>query len=385
MSKNMRDEEWIGMVGDLGDKASISMLTRLANRHSRLRSVSFSNGWVGFGHDRVPSAAVNALGCIDDPSARAALLQGLVSDRPAVFARVLVLVGNSDDVVGALNVLRRGLSSNDIETFTESAAALVDLGGPDDRSTALAALWRWATEEYHMLTWKTGLDLMIHYGDAHTIESARAALRRHLSSPTNTLHEVCAMSLGAIGGPADLGALAQGLGKPEDAKVYASCARALIRIGGPREIEMGQAALREGLNHPDPFVRRFCLLSLSQDSAVANIIAILHQGLRDSDKSLRVDYAAALGRIGEPAALQALQSGLEDPYYLVRLVSAEALARSGDPVNGRSGLEVLREGLSHEDARVRQDFAEALLRICGPNTIETLRQGLLDPARSSSE
>lgn len=81
--------------------------------------------------------------------------------------------------------------------------------------------------------------------------------------------------------------------------------------------------------------------------------------LGDPDRSVRRRAALAAGRIGDPAALEALQGQLDDVEPEVRQMAAFALGLIGDPAAGAR----LEAALEDPDARVRGRAAEALGRL----------------------
>jgi len=119
----------------------------------------------------------------------------------------------------------------------------------------------------------------------------------------------------------------------------------------------------------------------------------------------RTPAAKALGKIGDPAAVDALLDALKDDFSVLRKESAEALGLIGDPraVNGlipllRDEEEDVRyqaawalgelkdptavphliEALEDSNEQVRYDAAEALGKIQDPRSVEPLIQKLND-------
>jgi HEAT repeat protein len=83
----------------------------------------------------------------------------------------------------------------------------------------------------------------------------------------------------------------------------------------------------------------------------------------------------ALGAIGDPAALDALCTGLEDPDENVRAAAAEALGSVG----GARAAEELRRSLGREELLGRLAALEALGRIGAPVPLAELRPALEQP------
>ena len=95
------------------------------------------------------------------------------------------------------------------------------------------------------------------------------------------------------------------------------------------------------------------------------------------DPDVRWKAIVALGDIGDPHAAPVLLGRLADPDRFVRARAVSALARLGSPC-----LPLMLEALSDPDPRVRQGAAEALGQVGDPAAVDGLLGALLDPAES---
>ncbi len=109
---------------------------------------------------------------------------------------------------------------------------------------------------------------------------------------------------------------------------------------------------------------------IGDSRAVAPLIAVL------KDKNLRKDAVEALGKIGGPA-VDPLIAALKDEDRHVRRAAAEALGKIGDP----RAVEPLNASLEDKADYVRVIAAEALGKIGDLRAVEPLVNALKDKAR----
>lgn len=96
-----------------------------------------------------------------------------------------------------------------------------------------------------------------------------------------------------------------------------------------------------------------------------------------ADPDVRWKAIVALGDIGDPRAAPALRARLADPDRFVRGRAVSALARLGVPC-----LSLVLDTLADPDPRVRQGAAEVLGLIGDPVAVDGLLRALRDPAES---
>ncbi|MBM3499838.1 MAG: HEAT repeat domain-containing protein [Armatimonadetes bacterium] len=129
-------------------------------------------------------------------------------------------------------------------------------------------------------------------------------------------------------------------------------------------------ALLEGLASEGAPTRAGCADVLSRldyledDRFEAAILPLL----KDPDREVRFEAAAALGRVGDLAALEPLKGALADADPAVQTEAASSLARLGDG----AGYEVLLRGAVSPDARLRARVVEPLAWIGTPAALQTI-------------
>ena len=96
--------------------------------------------------------------------------------------------------------------------------------------------------------------------------------------------------------------------------------------------------------------------------------------LNDSDGYVRMDAAEALGKIGNPIAVEGLIAALNHSHSYVRMDAAEALGKIGNPI----AVEGLIAALNHSHSDVRMNAALALGKIGNPIAVEGLIAALND-------
>jgi len=132
-----------------------------------------------------------------------------------------------------------------------------------------------------------------------------------------------AAALAELGDPRAVEPLARMLNDPPDKvtnrKLREAYAEALAKIGGTE----ARAALKHGaINDSDYWVRKACIRGLGDDLSDPEILAALGAALKDKDRFVRGDAAAALARTEAPEALEALieakLAGVEVPVHGMR-------------------------------------------------------------------
>ena len=187
-----------------------------------------------------------------------------------------------------------------------------------------------------------------------------------LGSDDAKMRACAARQLGLIRPPGVWNELLAALADPDPA-VSLAAADALGRINDPAAIP----GLLLAIDHPSEPVRLGAARALGLmgvEAAAEPLRAMLLQG-----EGLEVSVAGeALGRIGGPAATDALLTALADPQPTARWhVSIAALERMGKPA-----VAPLVEELKSQDAHVRHNAAQALGWIGSPSATEALARTL---------
>ncbi|MCC7361989.1 MAG: MFS transporter [Anaerolineales bacterium] len=149
-------------------------------------------------------------------------------------------------------------------------------------------------------------------------------------------------------------------------------AESLIRYGRARDERavvsvterLGQAKSRliveellEALADPRFNVRFEAVLALARMPADARVLAALTEILAGEEPAMSVIAAWALGRVGDPRALPALQAALDAPYRSVQAHSARALGTLEDTA---SAAHLLERFQTQTDHGLRMAYASAL-------------------------
>lgn len=140
-----------------------------------------------------------------------------------------------------------------------------------------------------------------------------------------------------------------GLAEAPEAYLRLAAADALGNIGG----DAAGPILLQLMHDSDRTVRIEAVESLGKiqyRTALADLMPALSN---DADPLLRVHVAEALGCIDDKAAVPALEQALDDPDYMVRAYSADAIANLGH----RESLPMLAKKLEKET----EDFTKAFL------------------------
>lgn len=134
------------------------------------------------------------------------------------------------------------------------------------------------------------------------------------------------------------------------------------------------ALLRDGLQDSNALRREATadMLGLLDHEAV---VEFLVQSLEDDEPAVRASAAAALGRIADKSAVDALIPSLSDPSIWVRRAAADALGAIADP----SAVPALQLALSDRHPLVRASAVCALGHIRVARSREIVEQCCSDP------
>lgn len=139
------------------------------------------------------------------------------------------------------------------------------------------------------------------------------------------------------------------------------------RLIAANDIEVEPSALMNGLDDPNPNVRRYCATALGR-RRVRAAVRPLFEVLRDDDWRVRAEAATALGRIGDGRAVAWLVQLLGDSDAYVRFCAAAALR---DVVN-ESHRELLRRAYARARPVERPALAIALGQLGEPAALDAL-------------
>jgi HEAT repeat protein len=200
--------------------------------------------------------------------------------------------------------------------------------------------------------------------------SAVRPLLAALDDPSEDVRTVAARGLAAIGDPSAVPALAGALADPS---------RWTLSLVAENLMAMGPTAVPPlmGLLDGDDHNVRVAVVQILGEirdlEALPTLIDVLG---RDESLNLRAQAAAAIGKLGGPAAQTALLEGLEDPAWQVRGQAAKALGRIGHP----GAAHALAVTMPDSSWWVRVNCAEALARL-GPDGRYQLENLLDHPDR----
>lgn len=202
-------------------------------------------------------------------------------------------------------------------------------------------------------------------------------LRGALRDAARQVREAACESLGRIGHPSAISALARVL-KRDSHRDYlgqyalrVAASKALAQIGAA-----SLPALRDAAATGNLFTRLLALqtaVQLGDAESLETLVAMLHSG----DTPTRLAVCAALGRTRYPAAAEPLLQVLQDSSQArLHAEAAQALGR----LRAREAVPVLLEALEDEQAALRAAACEALGAIGDPAARPALEIRLTDTA-----
>jgi len=170
-------------------------------------------------------------------------------------------------------------------------------------------------------------------GASEQSTAAIAALSETLNDANPAVRVAAVSSLGALGDPKAIAALAKALREDADARVREAAANALGEIDDTRAVAP--------------------LLEVLKTERAANV---------------REKIVRALGEIDDPSAVGGISAVVKDPAVGVRRAAVWALGELEDP----SAVPALLSMVRDEDAEVRRHVAEALGQLENPAAIDAL-------------
>jgi HEAT repeat protein len=306
----------------IGRRSAVEALGRIGNCQAveaLIKALDDSDIWVR-------CSAVEALGEIGYPQAVEALIKAI--DNSDIWVRhsaveALGKIGNSQ----AIEALAKALDNSDIAVRCSTAKSLDKIG------------------------------------NSQAVETLTKALK-HLDYST-TFH--IPKTLGKIGNSLAVEALIKALDHSGsagsdflDCTLMCSAADVLGEIRNSQAVE----ALIKALNHStyaphDSYLRAEFKCSIAEalvKSSSALVVEALNNTMEHPDDVVRISVADALGKIGNPSAVEGLVKAIDDPNYQVQINAVKALIQS----------------IEHPNNVVKASAADALGEIGSPSTIAAL-------------
>jgi HEAT repeat protein/beta-lactamase regulating signal transducer with metallopeptidase domain len=168
-----------------------------------------------------------------------------------------------------------------------------------------------------------------------------------------------------------VGALIETLGDA-NASVRIAAANSLGQLGDPRAIAALAKALREDTDARVREAAAYALGQIDDPRAVPHLLAALKT---ERAPNVREKIVSALHEIDDPSAVAGVIAVLKDPSVAVRRAAVHALGEFEDA----SAVSALLDMVKDEDAEVRKYTAEALGSLESPSAIEPLAQLARDP------
>ncbi len=191
------------------------------------------------------------------------------------------------------------------------------------------------------------------------------AIAALLADRTFSRRYVAAWALGEIGQPQSLPALIRAL-SDDDAATRRYATRALIKFNRD-----AVAPLLAALPAADDLAEAAMIRVLGDVGDRRALPALLER----CDGEHRAEVFAALGKLKDPAAEQALIAGLSDPAWSVRMNAAMALG----PLGTEHAVAPLQRVLEDEERVVREWAARSLEMITGERVLYRNQDGELVP------
>jgi HEAT repeat protein len=297
-------------------------------------------GYFGYAH-----CAGALLRMCDDPDERVrrAALENIVFCAPELAA----------------DALADALAGGGVQVRAAAAQAAAHLGGP-----AAVALVGSALDDS---------DPWVRYCAARAaaqLDTTRLASRLTRLAADGAAPHVRVASIDALGRTGSEGAAAAlaPLAQEPDMEIARAALRALARLPFPS----ARGALRAALASGDGERCRAALAALSDGTAADDVIGDVESLVRNArDRQLALDGVRVLGRVGTPAAVDALLRLAEDPLLRADCTSALAQVREDQ-------LHALGRGLQAEAADVRCAVVEALARRKHPDASRLIASALED-------
>ena len=301
-------------------------------------------------NDRVRWSAAVALGRLGDPVASDVLVEALDDGDETARQGAAAALANLGDV-RALPVLAAGLSDGDKTIRRRSAEMLGVLGDSGAVQHLLAALKDPAIRVRLAATRSVRkLDMAEHRAEA-VVALMEVLERKSYDSTHHRLREETAQALGQLGDSRAIPTLVAALEYRYDSDLHSCAAEALGEIGDPRAVPGLIVALTDGHARVKGDAAQ-ALGRIGDSRAVGPLISTLHW-TRGRDVPRTADVTAeALGRLGDAQAIPHLLARLQDGGLRTRSV-AQALRQLGDTLAVPVMIEQLESSDSSHARRSR--------------------------------
>lgn len=320
------------IAGKLKDPRAVDLLIpALKDSDSSVR-VEAAKALGVIGDARALEPLISALRHRDaDTAESAALALGKLADPRAVEPLVAALgtVGKAAQALGQIG-----------KPAMEAVAAAAGTGKFPNRWHAIEALAEIGQSAVGKLAefWKSDAEIRLWAGTALIKLDPQAAVAQFTESLNGTEMELRVASvdkLGELENPVATGLLISTLGD-ENAAVRCTAVRSLARH---QRSEKARQALIDALSAEDPGVRAGAAYALGDfplpDAALRkSVCTLLIEKLKDKEERVRAAATVALGKIGDPAAIEPIKAARSTMGWLNRTGADEALARLGEKAGG---------------------------------------------------
>lgn len=300
-------------LSKMGNPHAVDLLIKTLGDEDRGSRSEVVKALGRIGNLQTLEALINALKHEDSDlrsSAAKALIDALAYEEIGGKSEAVKMLGKIESSQ-AIELLIETLKHKDIDTASAAAKALGRIGNPQAVEPLIEALNH---EDIDVTS--TAATALGRIGNLQAVEPLIEALNHE----DYLVVMGAAEALGRIGNPQAIDALIEKL-NDEDEYIRMGVAEYLAKTGNPQAIETV-------LNHEDVCVSYPAEQALKDISEV-NIHGWLN-ALRNGDSDIRLAAVAALGKIGNPHAIEDLMRALKDNDRWVRTGAAWGLGRIGN-------------------------------------------------------
>lgn len=351
---------YISAIGELGDRRAIHPLVVYGNENPQMSRRTI-DAIVSIGKAGVPGlielaesddpakvlAAVNALGQIKDKRALDVVAHVLKSEIATLRCHAAESLGVMADPK-AVKPLIAALNDKDSNVRANVTAALAKL--PDERCVApLVKALRDSDTQVQIFAAQA-------LGDCGDAKAAAPLMKLLDQNDPNLLMAACE-SLGKLGDKKAVPRICEFLVLPEpgdDTSIIIKALETLRRLRSPAAV----APLLEMLPATEPIIRQRTIEALGQtkDKSVAETLE--HVLSEDKSEDVRAAAAKALGELGDPESVPALEESLQDTFN-IRVKAVIALGA----IKHESAVPTLTSLLRDQLPEIRYHAASSLAEI----------------------